>query len=263
VDALGRYLVYFGPRHLLTQGDPYPVPSTGRFGLLYWPVLPLALLGLTRLLTRRSRADLLILWWLLVYPIPSALTGGAHPDWLRAACGIGVWELIAGAGAVMLFDRLRPRLPAGVLRAGVAASAALVVVNAGWFLWDYSYRFPDRAAWAFADGAREAVRRVAELEGGYERVVLPTQVPAIHDVYLFYSRYDPGRLHREGLEDLAAPGDWADVRGFGRHRVCDPAACCDAGDLCLVRGQWQGTGERLAEIRDRTGRTAFTIIAGR
>jgi hypothetical protein len=65
------------------------------------------------------------------------------------------------------------------------------------------------------------------------------------------------------LEDTAAPGDWADVRGFGRHRVCDPAACCAAGDLCLVRGAWSGPGEVLGEVHDRTGRVAFVLIAGR
>ena len=262
-DALGRYLSYLGPRHLLTQGDPYPVPSTGRFGLLYWPALPLALAGLARLATRRSRADLLVLWWLIVYPIPAALTRGAHPDWLRAAAGIGAWEVIAGCGAVAVLDWLRPRVRLGVLRAGALALAALIALSAGWFLWDYTRRFPDRAAWAFTDGADEAVRRVAALQGGYRRVVLPAQVPAIHDIYLFYSRYDPGQLHREGLEDLAAPGDWADVRGFGRHRVCDPVVCCTAGDLCLVRGRWHGPGELLGEVRDRTGQVAFTLVAGR
>jgi 4-amino-4-deoxy-L-arabinose transferase-like glycosyltransferase len=262
-DALGRYGAYVGPRHLLTAGDPYPVPSTGRFGLLYWPVLPFVLIGLVRLAVRRSRADLLLLWWLATYPIPSALTRGSHPDWLRAACGIGVWELIAGCGVIAALDWLRARVPPMALRTGGVTLAALIAVNAGWFFWDYTQRFPDRAAWAFTDGAREAVRLTAALEGGYDRVVLPAQVPAVHDVYLFYSRYDPGQLHRDALEDVAGPGEWADVRGFGRHRVCDPALCCSAGDLCLVRGSWSGSGDVLAEVPDRTGRIAFTIVAGR
>jgi 4-amino-4-deoxy-L-arabinose transferase-like glycosyltransferase len=263
VDVLGRYLTYLGPRHLLTQGDPYPVPSTGRFGVLYWAVLPFAVIGLARLALRRRPGDLLVVWWLLIYPIPAALTRGAHPDWLRATCGIGVWELLSAVGAVAALDSATARWSASAVRVSVAALAALVIANAGWFLWDYSLRFPDRAAVAFNDGAAEAVRRLVEREPGYTRVVLPAGVPAVHDIYLFYARYDPRRLHREGLEDAAAPHDWADVRGFGAYRVCAPAECCGPGDLCLVRGVWAGSGDVLDEIRDRTGRVAFTIVAGR
>ncbi|MGH2584454.1 MAG: glycosyltransferase family 39 protein [Dehalococcoidia bacterium] len=262
-DALGRYVVYLGPRHLLTQGDPYPVPSTGRFGVLYWPVLPFAVIGLARLVLRRRPGDLLVLWWLLIYPVPAALTRGSHPDWLRATCGIGVWELLSAVGVVTALDWVAARRPASAVRVSVAVLATLVIANAGWFLWDYALRFPDRAAFAFNDGAAEAVQRLAEREPGYARVVLPAGVPAVHDIYLFHARYNPRRLHREGLEDAAAPGEWADVRGFGAHRVCAPAECCGPGDLCLVRGAWSGPGDVLDEIHDRTGRIAFTIVAGR
>lgn len=262
VDAIGRYAAYLGPRHLLSQGDPYPVPSTGRFGALYWPVLPFALAGLIRLAWRRQRRDLLVLWWLAVYPIPAALTRGSHPDWLRATGGIGVLDLIAAVGLVAAADWLRSNTAASVRRVATSVLAVLVAANLAWFLLDYTLRFPDRAASAFNDGAAEAVRYIAAIEDRYGRVVLPEQVPAIHDIYLFYSRYDPARLHAEGLDDVAAPGEWADVRGFGKHQVCDPAACCGAGDLCLVRGRWNGPGQVVHEILDRTGRVAFSVVVG-
>jgi hypothetical protein len=261
--ALGRYAAYLGPHHLLTQGDPYPVPSTGRFGALLWPVAPFFLLGLVTLVRRRGPGDLLLLWWWLIYPLPAALTRGSHPDWLRAACGIGTLELIAVAGLLNTYDMLRSRTGVDAPRIAAAALTALTSLNLGWFLSDYAFRFPDRAAWAFTDGAATAVRRVAALEPAYARVILPADVPAVHDVYLFYARYDPRRLHAEGLEDVAAPGDWAEVRGFGKHRVCRPAACCGPGDLCLTRGPWSGPGEVLDVVHDRTGRIAFTIVAGR
>ncbi|MGD9894340.1 MAG: hypothetical protein AB7U18_23885, partial [Dehalococcoidia bacterium] len=261
-DTVYRYVAYFGPRHLLTQGDPYPVPSTGRFGALYWPVLPFAVIGLLRLAHRRQRADLLLLWWLIVYPIPAALTRGSHPDWLRATCGIGVMEIVAAVGIVAGFDWLRQRMSSSMHHAAVATVAVLIAANVTWFLWDYTRHFPDRAAYAFNDGIAQAIDTLDDLDQGYDRIVLPADVAAVHDVYLFYSRYDPKRLLAEGLEDIAAPGEWADVRGFGRHRVCDPSVCCGPGDLCLTRGAWTGPGTVLREIEDRTGRTAFTIVAG-
>jgi len=262
LDALGRYVAYFGPRHLLTQGDPYPVPSTGRFGALYWPVLPLFVGGLAWLLARRSRADQLVLWWLVIYPIPAALTRGAHPDWLRAACGIGSLELVSAVGFTATGAWLVRHAGTAVAWAGALILAVAIAVNAGLFVWDYTQRFPARAAPAFNDGVAVAMRRLSAREPFFDRTVLPANVAAIHDLYLFYTRYEPARLQTERLEDLAAPGAWADVRGFGRHRVCDPVLCCGAGDLCLVRGVWQGTGVVLDEVTGRDGHVAFTIVAG-
>lgn len=268
LGSLHRYAGYFGKRHLLTQGDPYPVPSTGRFGALYWPMLPLLALGLVALLRRRAPGDQLLLCWLLVYPIPASLTVGPNPDWLRAADGMGVMELIAAAGAIAAFDWLRQRASARTSSSWRAPAFAVGVLtllyaaNAGAFLWDYTQRFPDRSAYWFNDGVETAVHRFVALEPGYQRVIIPSDLAAGHDVYLFYSRYDPRRLHREGLEDVAKPGDWADIRGFGDHRVCQPRDCCIRGDLCLVRGDWQGSGTVLDEIHDRNGRVAFTIVAG-
>jgi hypothetical protein len=259
VDAFGRYIAYLGPRHLLTQGDPYPVPSTGRFGALTWPLAPLFVIGLLTMVRRRSRTDLLLLWWLLIYPIPAVLTRGAHPDWLRASAGIGALELVTAAGGMVmagLVTRLPPR------RLIIAAWVTALAANTGWFLYDYTYRFPERAAVAFNDGIATAVQRLTALEGGYRLVILPAEVPAIHDLYLFHARYDPRRLQAEGLLDVAPPAAWADVRGFGRHRICAPHECCAAGDICLVRGPWSGPGATLEVIHDRTGRIAFSIVAG-
>ena len=270
-DATRRYLTYLGPDHLLTQGDPYPVPSTGRFGALYWPLVPFVLAGIVRMIRRRSSGDLLLLWWLAVYPIPAALTRGVHPDWLRAPCGIGALELTAAAGVTAVYAWLtrrlaaeaeRPRRSRMVVNSVLVIGASLYVLNVGWFLFDYTLRFPDRAAPAFNDGVAEAVQRLAILEPDFERVILPSSVPAVHDLYLYHTRYDPARLQRERLEDVAGPGAWADVRGFGTRRVCVPTECCRGGDICLAQGVWSGAGEVLAVVRDRAGRPAFSIVAG-
>lgn len=267
-DAGRKYAAYFGPDNLLLQGDPYPVPSTGRSGVLHWPQAPLLLVGLAILLRRRRPADQLALWWLAVYPLAPAFTDGTPPDWLRSTTGLPLFELITAVGAVATWRWLsarrtadgdrwwsRPWLPAALF-------GALLLANGAWFLHDYTMRFPDRAAWAFHDGVAEAVRLLAEREAGYQTVVLTNTVPAIHDFYLFYSRYDPHRLQREGLDDRAPPGAWADVRGFGKYRVCDPRLCCRTGSLCLVEGHDRALPEPLARIADRTGRIAFTIVVG-
>ena len=275
-----KYLAYFGPGNLVLHGDPYPVPSTGRFGVLYWPELPAFAAGLALLARRRRPGDRLVLWWLLTFPLAPALTEGRPPDWLRSASGLPVFELITAAGAVALFELVsglasqrlagpragtERRLPArtsmdSMLRLVPGLFALALVVNAGFFLYDYAVRFPSRAAWAFHDGIADAVRQLAALAGEHEMIVLPGTIPAMHDFYLFYNRYDPRRLHAEGLEDPAPPGAWADVRGFGRVRICEPRLCCRAGAVCLVEGYDATLPEPVHEVRDRTGRVAYTLV---
>lgn len=270
-----KYAAYLGPGNLVLHGDPYPVPSTGRFGVLYWPALPLFAAGVI-LLARRGRPhDRLVLWWLLAFPLAPALTEGRPPDWLRSSTGLPVFELITAGGCVAAWTGMRAggggrptpsssRSGGRVHSARLAAAlfAVAIAVNTAVFLYDYSVFFPGRSAWAFHDGIAPAMRRLAALEPGFDQVVLPKRIPAIHDSYLFYSRYDPRRLHAEGLDDVAPPGAWADVRGFGKVRVCDPHACCAAGAICLVEGRDAAWPAPLAEIRDRTGRVAYSIVVG-
>lgn len=262
-----KYAAYLGPGNLMLHGDPYPVPSTGRFGVLYWPEVPLFLAGVVLLVRRHRPGDVLLMWWLLTFPLAPAFTEGSPPDWLRSSSGLPVFELIAALGLVHLAAVLAPHLRSyrpWLPRALSCALALGLALNVAWFLHDYALRFPNRAAWAFHDGMRSAVHEVAAREGGYERVVLPGRIPAIHDYYLFYARYDPSALRRGPLVDPAPPGAWADVRGWGdgRYQVCDPRLCCTTGSLCLVEGRDPDLPPPVAQVRDRTGRVAYTIVAG-
>lgn len=268
-----KYAAYLGPGNLVFHGDPYQLPSTARFGLLYWPeLLPFAA-GLLLLLVRRARSDRLVLWWLLTFPIAPALTDGTPPDWLRSSMGLPVFELITAAGTVWMwpkvsahvFDPLaaRSRRSGLAVKRGVIGLATLALaVNVSVFLYDYAVKFPNRAVWNFNDGIGDAVRLLADVEDSYQAVVLTNDIPAIHDYYLFYSRYDPRLLQTQGLDDRAGEGEWADVRGFGKVRVCAPADCCVSGTVCLVHGRDERLPPPLAEIRNRTGRVAFTIVEG-
>ena len=272
-QAAAKYAAYLGPGNLVLHGDPYELPSTARFGVLYWPELLPFLAGVALLLLRRGRADCLVLWWLLVFPIAPALTDGPPPDWLRSSTGLPVFELVTAAGAVWLWDRLGQRIAEerlewtrlrGIIasRGAIWLAAFALAVNVAFFLRDYTTRFPARASWNFNDGMDEAVRVLTAMGARYDVIVLTNDIPAIHDYYLFYSRYDPRLLHAQGLDDQASPGEWADIRGFGNVRVCAPRDCCATGAVCLVRGEDTSLPPPRTEIRDRTGRVAFTIVEG-
>ncbi len=94
-----QYLAHFGPTWLFIRGDTSALSSTPHVGQLNWYMLPLILAGLVFMWHRWkcNRVYALILAWLLLHPLASALcTDGPHTN--RAACGIGVFQWIAAIG---------------------------------------------------------------------------------------------------------------------------------------------------------------------
>jgi len=76
-----QYLEAFSPQFLFLNGDPLFRHSVGRFGELLWITAPFLLVGFIKLCQNlKEKSSRLIILWLLVSPIPSAVTqgGGMH-----------------------------------------------------------------------------------------------------------------------------------------------------------------------------------------
>lgn len=76
-----QYLTTFSPQFLFLNGDPIFRHSINNFGMLLLSCLPFLLLGLYSLFkNRQSKKSQLVLFWLFLAPIGSALTqeGGTH-----------------------------------------------------------------------------------------------------------------------------------------------------------------------------------------
>jgi len=70
-----NYLSFFSPDFLFLKGDPILRHSTGQFGVFYPFLLPFILYGAYRFfLTAKPKAKHLFLVWILVSPLPAAIT---------------------------------------------------------------------------------------------------------------------------------------------------------------------------------------------
>lgn len=77
---LQNYTSSFNKDFLFVDGDPYFRHSVGQVGELLWPMVFFFLIGLASIFKKLNQSSVLMLIWLLIAPIPSALTqgGGEH-----------------------------------------------------------------------------------------------------------------------------------------------------------------------------------------
>lgn len=231
---LGQYAAYFSPRFWFVSGDGDPMHLPAGEGLMPLVVAPLLLAGLTWLVLTAFRgrsselrkASTFLLLAIALYPIAGAATL-PNPQVLRAVHVLPLAALVAGLGAVAIFDFVRASVPERNRNLALAvggALAAVTLVLGGSELWrqydNYFNRYPDQVAEKFHYGMRDALTYIGETESQYDQVWLRQQDSAYIYV-LFYQRWDPSDAHNNLLVHRHAP-DWNNVESLGKYHFGDP-----------------------------------------
>jgi 4-amino-4-deoxy-L-arabinose transferase-like glycosyltransferase len=133
--VLGNWASYATPRFLFLSGDPNVRQSIQALGEVGWAIGALGVVGIVTALRRRSRADLLVISWLLLFPFASALTFYDAPgNSVRAVVGSVVWALLAAMGLrTILAIPSKPSRSILAVLAGVVIAAQLVVFSTHYF----------------------------------------------------------------------------------------------------------------------------------
>jgi 4-amino-4-deoxy-L-arabinose transferase-like glycosyltransferase len=206
--ALRQWLGHFSPRYLFFSGDASPIHHIQGYGQLYWIELLLVPLGTVGLILHRAdpKAKWLLLAWLLLSPVPAALTRQdmGSPNSMRALSGVVPWAIFSAQGLATAGRWLPPRRRLKVTRraglAGVMLGSALASsVLAGGLMWNaahvlhaYFTRYPVEAARAFEYGIGEAMDYVLDPgRSGTGPVVLTDWISQPHIFAVFYAKQDP------------------------------------------------------------------------
>jgi len=203
VNWLKNYLSYFSPAFFFLEGDTHLRHSPCGVGELHiMEALTLAA-GVVYLVLHPRREHLLLMVWLVLYPIPAALTEPSHA--LRGIIGAPALALISAAGIVGALrwtgQRFR-RLTGGAL---AVCFAACVV----WFGYQYFVRYPLNSTVAWQHGMRRAVSHAAG--GRFQRVILSGRFTAPEIFVLFYLRVPPDEYQRTGRLDGFETANMGDV----------------------------------------------------
>lgn len=260
--VLDQYKRFYTPAFLFERGDPIARHAVPGFGELYRAMAPLLVLGVLWCLWPGRPEGKLFLWWLVLYPVAPALMNEA-PSASRGFIGVGVFCLIAAAGATLVLSLLR-RIPVPLLARGLqaAAVAALLValgIEGRRYAEAYIEQYPKQAAGDFQYGYREAIAVMEAHRDKYDLLLLTAvrvNMPQIFTAFYNANRKEPQptRRHDDGYLII-------DPAEYGRYDLKRPMLAAvreddlrlfdDYTELHRVR-QPNGTTEYvIAEVRSR------------
>lgn len=194
-----NYLKAFSPEFLFVRGDPVYRHSPQVVGGLFPIFAPLVVIGVIALIRRKSW---LWLGWLLLAPIPSALTvdGGFHAT--RLFLMVPPLAVAIGAGLSQL------RRPA------LAIVSIIFLVS---FAWVGIYYFTDypRLSWVWWHvGYKDIMTQLPKLAQGYSHVFINNTYEPSLVRFLFWTKYDPARFQQEFTLDQSINAVAPDYDGF-------------------------------------------------
>lgn len=207
-NIAANYARAFSPQFLFISGDPIFRHSIQEIGELYWIQLPLLLLGLFLMVKRKDRASKLWLGWLLLAPIPAALTvDAAHATRL-----ILMLPPLAVASAVGINGLIKWK---SYFKKIVLVLVSLVLlVEFGLYLHRYWVHYPKESWRWWHTGYKEAMLFMKQNEGDYELVVFNNSYEPSLIRFLFWWGYPPERFLNEFEEDKAKEEILAGFNGF-------------------------------------------------
>jgi len=183
VNFIKNYTSHFSPSFLFLKGGSHYQFNIPDFGLLYLINLPLIILGLYSLMTKKTKNSKLILLWILLSPIPSSLTRQA-PHTLRNITTLPIPMILTALGLKYSLNKHKPS------RLRISPIPIYILILLG-FLTSYlsvyfvSYKHKYSQAWQF--GYKEVAKIIEEKYDNYDKILITKKYGEPHEFILFYN----------------------------------------------------------------------------
>ena len=202
---VSNYVTYFSPIFFFTEGvrDWGYGMIPGR-GVLYMFEVFFVIASIVALIKgKRFKGMGLILLWILLSPIPAALSKGAGFTGNRAAVMMPAIQIFSAYGLVYILDLIKQKnLGARVYRSVIIAVIVVWSLSLVTFLEDYIYHAPVRADVAMQQGRKEMVMSINDAKDEYDMVVVSRQLSVPHIWIAFYNKWDPKDLQAHTMDWL-------------------------------------------------------------
>jgi len=207
---LSNYLKAFSPDFLFFSGDPNPRQSTRGMGELYLIYLPFILVGLYFAITSRRKSDLFLICWLILSPIPSALTqdGGNHATRLFVMLPPIIYFISLGFYKLL---NVKKTLITVFL---IILVSIFLSSNIASYLDRYYVHYP-RDSWTYWQyGYKESMQYIDKVKENYDEILINNvREPALIR-FLFWVKLDPVSFRKVFNKDQSEPQILPGFDGF-------------------------------------------------
>jgi len=182
------YLSYFSPRNLFFEGDSNLQRGAENFSAFYGILFPALILGLVLLFRDKRQETRLLASWILIAPIPAALTSDPFHTY-RSLLLFFPLTILISAGVFKINDYLKSRYFIGIV-------LCILIVNLSQFLYSYFVLTPAARATDWDYGYRQMVEFIST-QTDYEKVVIDDLKTEGYIHFLFFNRTKPDQYHNE------------------------------------------------------------------
>lgn len=185
-----NYLAYLSSTFLFTgwrSNENYL--NFADFGLLYPIEFVFWVVAFYSLIKRKDASLRLILLWLVLAPIPGAITTGG-PQANRAVTLLPLTALLSGLGIKETLEWLGGRFKILPLKLMVVACVVLAVHLFG-FLYFYTIRVPKNPAPSIRGGYPEVFKKALAVQGSYDQIIVSKNFTVPQVFVAFFGKVDP------------------------------------------------------------------------
>lgn len=266
--ALNNYLGYFSPQFLGIKGGTQYQFNVQGSGIINPLDLLLLYLGLILLIVRYKSLDQdkrLLLYWLLLAPLPAAITRDPFQV-VRATTMLPVVYLVVayGLSEILGFAKTWPRHTKALFE------IVFLIVYLTWFAlylrnWLLVYNQKYSQAWQY--GYKQVIIYAKENYSSYGHIAFTKNYGEPHEFVLFFNSFDPSSYRNDPNLVRYGKSDWYWVDSFEKYlfindwEVKAKSASFKNTLLITSPGNYDSHGKLLKTINFLNGSPAFDIVA--
>ena len=266
-----NYFSYFSSTYLFTEGaGDWGYGMIPGVGVLYLFEVFLVASALASYAKRQGFNKMgLIMLWLLVAPIPAALTKGPGYSGTRSAVMMPAIQIISAWGALYLFDFFKEKYSKAWARAFAFVLFAILTLSFASFSKNYRYYAPPNASRSMQYGMKQLMANINSMQGSYDQVVLSRTLSVPNIWVQFYNQVDPKEVQmasqswlsyeKQGVKYLDQIHEYA----LGRYTFGDIVVNDLKGRNVLAVGRPYEFGKNVNPLATKTylnGEAAFILV---
>ena len=206
-EILLSYLNHFDFDFLFVQSEPSRFTMPG-VGLLYIWYIPLIMLGGIALARFSSQINsIFTFWWLIVAPVPSALTWDT-PHAIRSQvltlpiiilCALGLWVVFKWIQQLDIQNYQTPTLTTKIIPKLILLALMIIIPLSILSMWlNYHTHMNSEYAQIWLYGRKEMVEKVISQRDDFSQIVISTSLDWAYLWFLWYANIEPGEYLSKG-----------------------------------------------------------------
>lgn len=206
--AFKNYISFFNPQYLFFNGGSNYQFSIPNFYLLSPFLLPLLLLGLFRLIKgiKTNRNYLILLFWLIISPLPSAITRDA-PHILRGITFIPIIIILITLG-FSNFKKNTTRL--------LSVYLFIVLIFSQFLFWNKYKNYSQQYSQSWQYAYEQSITYIKENYSKYDQIIFTKKFGEPHEFILFYYPINPTSYQIDPNKNWNYHATWYWVDAFDK-----------------------------------------------